>query len=119
MNTLLKVASVTTALVTAVALSAPSFAAAPVEGAPGAPSQIVHFADLDLATATGVRTLYGRTWSAAWRVCLIVEPASASSDIENMKCRQTLVDAAVEQVNWPALTALHTGKSVPRLEARR
>ncbi len=120
MKTLMKVASVTTALVTAVALAAPSFAAAPVEGQPGAASQIVHFADLDLTTDTGVHALYGRIRSAAWQVCLkIVEPASASSEIENTKCRQTLIDAAVEQVNRPALTALHTGKSVPKLLARR
>ncbi|MGB6451042.1 MAG: UrcA family protein, partial [Steroidobacteraceae bacterium] len=97
MNTLLRVASVTTALVTAFALSTPSFAAAPVQGEPGAASQIVHFTDLDLSTAAGVHTLYGRIRSAAWQVCLkIVEPASASSEIENTKCRQTLIDAAVE-----------------------
>jgi UrcA family protein len=120
MNTLLKLASVTTALITAVALSAPSFAAATVEGEAGAPTQVVHFADLDLSTAMGIHTLYGRIQIAARQVCLkIVEPTSASSHIENLKCRQTLIDAAVEQVNRPALTALHTGKSAPKLVARR
>ncbi len=35
------------------------------------------------------------------------------------ECVQALMDAAVEEVKMPALTALHTGKSAPALVARR
>jgi hypothetical protein len=39
--------------------------------------------------------------------------------IENAKCRHTLVDDAVDEVNKPALTALHTGRSSENRTARR
>ncbi len=120
MNTQLRFASVITALATAVALSAPSFAAAPAQAQPAAPTQVVHFADLDLSTGAGVHMLYGRIRTAAWQVCSkIVAPTNAASGMENLQCRETLIDAAVAQVNRPALTALHTGKVGRRLVARR
>lgn len=119
MNAPLRLASATTALVMTLALSTPSFAA-PAESEAQAPSQLVRFADLDLSTATGVHMLYRRIETAARQVCSeIVVSSNASSQIENLKCRQALVDAAVEQVNRPALTALHTGKRTRRLVVRR
>lgn len=119
MNTQLRFASAITVVAATVALSAPSFAAAPVEAQPGASAQVVHFADLDLSTPTGVRTLYGRIRTAAWQVCSIIAPTYGPSTIDNLKCRRTLVDDAVARVNQPALTALHTGKTWRRLVARR
>jgi UrcA family protein len=121
MKTKLNAAFAIATLVTTLALSSPSRAQTPDGRDQGesAPSQVVRFSDLDLSSATGIRTLYGRIQNAAWRVCRqIVLPQSGATGIENGKCRHTLIDIAVEQVNREALTALHTGKN-RELIARR
>jgi UrcA family protein len=69
-------------------------------------NRVVRFGDLDLSTDAGVTTLSRRISTAAWKVCgVIAPPTNGPSSIENMKCRQTLTDEAVAQVNSPALTA--------------
>jgi UrcA family protein len=61
-----------------------------------------------------------RIQNAAWRVCGQIVPAqNAASDLENVKCRQTLVDVAVGEVNKPALAALHTGRKPSDMTASR
>jgi UrcA family protein len=105
------------ALTAAFGLTAPGFGQSPN---PPAPSSIVRYNDLDLSTAAGIHTLYGRIQNAAWRVCEQMMPDhNGPSGIESVKCRDALVDAAVAQVNRPALTALHTGKPPVELGARR
>ena len=74
-----------------------------------APSEVVRYSDLDLSTATGVRTLYKRIQNAAWRVCRDI--TDQATGIYNARCRVAAIDAAVAQLNKPALTALHTGRS--------
>ena len=98
------------ALLIALSHSVPGLAQSPKSVAPS-PSSTVRYGDLDLADAAGIHTLYVRIQNAAWRVCGQIVPAqNGPSDIENVRCRQTLVDAAVAEVNRPALTALHTHK---------
>jgi UrcA family protein len=88
---------------------------------PSAPSSIVRYHDLDLSEPASVHTLYMRIQNAAWLVCRqVVPPNNGPSDIENLKCRRSLVDAAVAEVDRPALTALHAGKKpADRTASRR
>jgi UrcA family protein len=113
-------ALIATVFLTGVALSTPSRAETASIGSPGAPSRVVRYGDLDLATPDGVRTLYGRIRVAAWKVCgEIVAARNGPSAIENGQCRRTLTDVAVRQVDKPALTALHFGKKKNEVVARR
>jgi UrcA family protein len=101
------------ALVVTLGLSSPGYA----QSSSAPPSRIVRYGDLDLSSPAAVRTLYERIRHAAWRVCL--EADSNASGIENVKCRQATVDAAVDKVNRSALTALHLGKKPSDLTVRR
>lgn len=117
MNTKVQIALIVAVFLTSAAL--PSHAEKASLGSTEAPSRIVRYADLNLATPEGVRALYGRIQAAAWKVCGdIVAPHNGPSAIESGKCRQTLIDVAVQQVNKPALTALHLGKRT-EVTARR
>lgn len=60
------------------------------------PSVVVRFDDLDLSTKQGVKTLQKRIRRAAYLVCrdMIERPS-----IENAKCQEQLVQAAVHDVN--------------------
>jgi UrcA family protein len=95
------------ALVVAFALGAPPVFAQPQSEV----AKTVRYSDLDLSTPAGIRTLYGRIQD--------VPAQNGPSGIANAKCRQTLVDDAVDEVNKPALTALHTGRSPENRTARR
>jgi len=111
MNTKLNTAFIATALVATSALSAPLLAQTSNAATTAAPNKTVRYSDLDLSTAAGIGALYKRIQDAAWHVCLEMVPGrNGPTGIENVNCRQTLVDLAVEEVNKPALTALHTGK---------
>jgi UrcA family protein len=92
----------------------------PVQGEPAAaPSRVVNLKDLDLSRSTDVRTLYGRIGNAAWRVCSDLAPmGNGPSGIENGKCRRALVEAAVAEVNHPALTAYHAKTPAPVTASR-
>jgi UrcA family protein len=116
MNTKLSTALIATTLLASLALCGPARAQTPTGDAKSAPSEVVRYSDLDLSSPAGIRTLYGRIQNAAWRVCLLMVPAPG---IESGKCRQTLIDVAVGEVNKPALTALHTRKNSVDLSARR
>jgi UrcA family protein len=65
-----------------------------------------------------VRVLYRRIDTAAWRVCGQLFAVTASSGIDNVECRQTLINAAVQEVDRPMLTTLHT-KHGTKVTARR
>jgi UrcA family protein len=113
MNTKLNTAFRAVALVGTLGLFSSGYA----QSSSAAPSTVVRFADLDLSSPAGVRALYGRIQNAAWHVCLQNE--STASGIENVRCRQSAVDAAVGKVNRPALTALNAGKKPSDMTARR
>jgi UrcA family protein len=107
------------ALLVTLSYSVPGIAQSP-KAVAATPSSIVRYEDLDLSDAAGIHTLYGRIQHAAWLVCGQIVPAqNGPSGIENVHCRQTLVDAAVAEVNRPALTALHTHKKPSERTASR
>jgi len=84
-----------------------------------APSRAVSLRDLDLSSPADIRALYVRIGHAAWKVCREVVPANnGPSGIENGKCRHTLIDAAVAEVNHPLLTAYHTRQPAPVTASR-
>jgi UrcA family protein len=107
------VATFIAALVTCLPLSAEPSQATGAQP----PSQVVHYADLDLSSQEGARVLYHRIQSAAWHVCL--HAVSVVSGIENLRCRQEAVQTAVERVNRPALTAVYRGEQSRALTAHR
>jgi UrcA family protein len=82
-----------------------------------APSRVVKLNDLDLSRPTDVRTLYGRIGNAVWRVCSEIAPMG-NGRIEHGTCRHTLVEAAVAEVNHPALTAYHAKRPAPVTASR-
>jgi UrcA family protein len=103
MNVKHAVSVATIAFLTSLAVSIPAQAAEP--------SRVVNLRDLDLSKPSDIRTLYVRIGNAAWKVCGERIPASnGPSSIENGKCRRTLMDAAVADVNHSALTAYHAKK---------
>jgi UrcA family protein len=67
----------------------------------------VRYDDLNLATDTGVRTLYARLRQAAVRVC----PDRYDRQPERARfaraCQAEAIDAAVAEVHSPRLAALH------------
>lgn len=97
----------------------PVVAFAFVVAAAGGPSLVVSLRDLDLSRPADVRALHLRIANAAWRVCgELIPPNNGPFGIENARCRRTLMDDAVAEVNHPALTAYHTKARSP-VTARR
>ena len=86
-------------------------AAAPASFAAG-PSKRVDFTDLNLERPADVAILYDRIQAAARKVC---EKQSTPWEMYQGKvveeCIKVTVDAAVKDVNYFALTALHKGQS--------
>jgi UrcA family protein len=95
-----------------IALSASSLAA-PTRATPArvgdVPTKTVRFADLDLATAAGAETLYGRIRTAARIVCR-EQPQSAVRE-----CRARAVDDAVSRLGNSLLSSIHRS-TVDRVE---
>ena len=69
------------------------------------PTKIVNFRDLDLGTADGARTLYGRIASAARTVC------RDADRLTTRICRNHAIEAAVNRVGNPLLTSIHRSAS--------
>ena len=71
------------------------------------PSVVVRFADLNLGTERGVRTLYARIAGAARTVC----PDALISDLHSAArihaCQQQAIARAVREVNAPLLAAVY------------
>jgi UrcA family protein len=72
-------------------------------------TRIVNYADLDLARATGAKTLYARLTEAARRVC---EPDTfgAHPTVGTPNCSDDALATAVATVNAPTLTELFQQK---------
>lgn len=88
----------------------PTTLAAPIRVEPEAVTKKVRFADLDLSTAAGARTLYGRITGAASLVCRY-EP---SLKLER-ECQARAIDDAVRTIGSPLLVSVHgaaTGRTV-------
>ena len=77
----------------------------------------VHYADLNISTASGATTLYHRILGAARSVC---GEESYELDLDARRswddCFRSAVNDAVEKVHSPLLTAVHH-KSTPSVSA--
>lgn len=72
------------------------------------PTALVRFHDLDLNSARGVQTLYGRIRVAAAEVCAPLEPAgSLVPSAAWRSCMQSAIATAVRRVDSPPLTAYY------------
>jgi UrcA family protein len=68
----------------------------------------VSYADLNIQSAAGVRSLYGRLRSAAQKVCAPLDDGRYSpSNIAFQGCYRTALDSAVARFNSSTLTAMH------------
>lgn len=83
--------------------------ASSLDAPPGQPvSVVVKYADLDLNRPTDVRLLYHRIRLAADRACGEREITGSHLTLPSWRqCVAAAVDAAVVQVDRPALTAYH------------
>ena len=72
----------------------------------GAPSVVVTYTDLDLATDSGNQALYQRIAAAARQVC----PAEATRNLKQFSasraCQATAIKQAVDEVSSPRLAAV-------------
>jgi UrcA family protein len=95
------------ALVTAVALACSAFA----QEQPGVSVRTVtvRFADLNISTAAGAKTLYQRIRRAARTVCGEEEDYGLGLDARRhwSSCFQSAVNGAVDKVHSPLLQAVH------------
>jgi UrcA family protein len=74
-------------------------------------SMVVRFADLDLAHAKDVATLYSRIEQAARALCLDDSFSPDPSHARNMKlCVDAVMAQAINDINRSPLTALHHSK---------
>jgi UrcA family protein len=75
-------------------------------------SRVVRFADLDLANAKDVVTLYRRIGWAAHFVCLDNAFVSDAASAMSMRlCVAAATEQAISDINRPTLTALHHSKT--------
>lgn len=69
----------------------------------------VSYADLNIQSAAGVKSLYGRLRSAAQTACASFDDGRHSPrNIHFQGCYKTALDSAVAKINEPALTAMHS-----------
>jgi len=83
------------------------------------PSVTVHLADLNLANPEGARAAYGRIRSAAQQVCgtsFSIWDANRWSSWR--ECYRTTIEATVNRVDSPTLSALHRSTTKPRVDLR-
>ncbi len=78
-------------------------------------TSVVHFADLDVSTAEGVKRLYVRLRVAAAEVCVPLESASAAGASEHRACVNQAIDDAIAGINLPLLSEYHRSHTKGRL----
>ncbi len=75
------------------------------------PARLVRFADLNLADAKDIVTLYNRIRDAARAVCLDDSFTGDPAHAKNLRlCIDAVVEQAIRDIDRPALTALHHRK---------
>ena len=79
-------------------------------GAPVA-TTTVSYGDLNLASQSGIATLYRRLSRAAERVCGEHEARSPREHAAFRACHTASLNRAVQQVGHPGVVALHAGQS--------
>jgi UrcA family protein len=71
----------------------------------------VSYADLNIESAAGVKSLYGRLRFAAQRVCAPLDDGRGiPGNFRYQNCYKTALDSAVGQINKPVLTAMHQSR---------
>jgi UrcA family protein len=71
----------------------------------------VSYADLNLESAAGIQSLYGRLKFASQRVCAPWDDGRSShANFVFQRCYQTALDSAVAKINRPVLTAMHNSR---------
>lgn len=73
---------------------------------PSAPSVVVRYSDLDVASPNGAAKLYRRIASAAQKVCPDPESSRLEDKMATWSCRRQAVNRAVESVNSPEVAGL-------------
>lgn len=89
--------------------SAPAMSATP---AGQAPQVTVNYADLNLSTDAGARTLHARIERAARRVCVDNGTRGVEALARQRRCEASAVDAAVASIDSPRLAAVHASGAV-------
>jgi UrcA family protein len=99
----LRVAALAAGIVAASAAGVSAAATSAVD----APSVVVHYADLDLATPQGAQALYRRIAAAAWRVCPNTDQRDLAAVAQNRNCREEAIARAVHDVGTPLLASAY------------
>jgi UrcA family protein len=76
---------------------------------------VVKFGDLNLSTAEGADTLYGRIRTAAANVCWLSSNDTDPTQAIVWGCMHKAVSEAVTKINKPALFAVYNAKNKPPL----
>jgi UrcA family protein len=71
------------------------------------PTVVVSYDDLNIDSPQGARILFARIRNAATRVCGSLEARGPEAFSQFRKCYQQAMDAAVAQIDEPAVTALY------------
>jgi UrcA family protein len=74
--------------------------------APMPPQVVVKFADLDISTPKGAKTLYRRIRTAAADVCSRMYPTDAAYRSHKHACLQQVIADAVTKIDRPALSTV-------------
>jgi len=91
-------------------LTSVAFGASALQAEPAAelPTVTVRYADLNLNTPAGVEMLYARLRAASRSVCGVVDAHGLNDAQAAKSCYREVLEAAVENVHLPTLTALHS-----------
>jgi UrcA family protein len=102
----------TRSLAFAGALAALTFSATSIAASPSdsVPAVTVRYDDLNLATPSGVASLYSRISVAARAVCPNPDIRDLAAVTARNSCRAEAIARAVSAVNNPKLAALHTSR---------
>ncbi len=73
---------------------------------PSAPSIVVRYNDLDIATPNGAAELYRRIASAAQKLCPDAVTSRLEDKMATWSCRRQAVNRAIESVNSPEVAGL-------------
>jgi UrcA family protein len=107
---------IATGLLIVVSAAMAAEAQAQAAGHSAAPSRVVKFGDLDLATPAGTQELKARIGRAATQVCR--EAIRTRQDVFFDSCYALTMEHAITKLNRQILTAAHKGQPIRIVERR-
>ncbi|MBB6093176.1 UrcA family protein [Povalibacter uvarum] len=111
--------TVTSTIASVIGVAAFSLVAASAQAAESpAPRITVQLADFDLSKSKDAKALYTRLRSAARGVCSSIDGNDLRSRRDNLECKQSALDNAVDEVGNAQLSALHRSESGIRIASR-